>query len=298
MPVGQINNPQMKDILDSEFQRGSDPSFLARIALSKYLNLPGLRGFWGPSNYVAGVGGVLQPSDVSGNGFRFAFNPDNGLYHIDTGFSSYELDGTRCLTNSTAGPYDITMTEAFNSNVGIALGCWIKPTRLGAYGFDQGIMGRWNANSNRRAYLLRTEVFLTHTVFFLLSDNGTRYWAFKGEELVLNKWNFVAATYTPVAYGGEGIGARIWINDQYNYEFTPFYTVPGFGIPALPPSIHVSVADLQVGTYINAAGANDYMQAEFTNWWICGNYVSEADIWNLYETTKYLFGYRNEKGTS
>ena len=100
----------------------------------------------------------------------------------------------------------------------------------------------------------------------------------------------MAATYNPAAVGSEAVGARLWVNDQMEYHAASDRGTAGF-----PASIFNGNQALRFASW----GRPNYLfQGYQTYWFICGAYLREAEIYNIYETTKYLPGFVAEKGSS
>jgi len=290
MPVAQVNNPQMKDILDSEFQRSSDPSFMARIAVSKYLNLPGVRGFWGPAVKLGAQGGI-NATDMTGgtNHLAWAVNP---LFYSQLGRLAWSFDGaTQYASNPDQPQWDITAAEVWAGYPGLSLGAWVYTTRARPYAGNEAIISKWSFAANNWSYLLEFETLNNNNLTLALSSTGANQFFFDhSKTIAANKWYFVAATYNPGAVLGEAAGVRIWVNDTLQY-----HAATDRGVAGLPASIFSGTANLEVGSL---GGGNNFFQGFQTNWFICGNYLLEGEIFSIWETTKYLMGYMNEFGTS
>lgn len=288
MPVGQVSNPQMKDILDSEFQRSSDPSFMHRILVSKYLNMPGLRGFWGPSyrNDTAYAGAPYW-TDMSGNGYHIPTVGGVAGQSAQLGRAIYTFSGANYGALADNAHFDVTAAEAWIATKGIAMGGWFYDIRVRPHAIIQTIIGKWAGD--QCSYILNLQP--GGSLQAGISSNGANYYLFNHNAVsALNKWYFSAFTYNPAAVDNEPAGVRVWLNDVMEYHPTS-----DAGTVGLPAAIFNSTAPLSIAS---ANGAVYIFYGYQTNWWICGNYVLEGDIFNLYETTKYLFGFMNEKGTA
>ena len=293
MPVAQVNNPQMKDILDSEFQRSSDPSYLARIAVSKYLNLPGVRGFWGPAVKLGAQGGIYA-TDMTGGANHLVWTP-SAVYYPQLGRLAWYFDGARYASNPDQPQWDITGAEAWSGFPGLTLGAWIRTARARPYAGVEEIMHKYNIATNQASYRLCLDNGNPNVdgLTLYLSSTGANWYGFDHSKPVsVNTWYFVAASFNPGAILGEPAGVRLWVNDTMEYHAI---SDRSGGAAALPASIFPSTTDLQVGAY-NAA--SNWFLGYQTLWWICGNYLLEGEIFSIWETTKYLMGYMNEFGTS
>jgi hypothetical protein len=288
-PVAQVNNPQMKDILDSEFQRSSDPSFLARIAVSKYLNLPGVRGFWGPAVKLGAQGGIYA-TDMTG-GTNHMLWADDALFYPQLGRLAWYFDGARYAYNLDQPQWDITAAEAWSGYPGLSLGAWINCTRAHPYAGSEGIITKWSAAVNNYGYVLDLDQNNNNNLSLILSSTGANAYGFDHSKTIArNTWYFVAATFNPGAVLGEVAGVRLWVNDQMQY-----HAASDRGAAGLPASIFSGNQNFQFGSWGGAA--NQFLGYQ-TLWYVCGNYLTEGEVYNIFESTKYLMGYVNEFGTS
>jgi hypothetical protein len=213
------------------------------------------------------------------------------LYPVP-GALAWFLDGVNDWTSyPDCLQFDILANEAWIAYPGIALGCWIYPQRVYPYGTSESIISKWAAAAPNVSYLLFRDTALTGNISFALSDNGVNVYLYDHTKVLTpNKWYFVAVTYNPGAIFGEPAGVRIWINDTMQY-----HAASDRGTVGLPASIANSNAVLMFG---NGIGVTTPYLGSMTNWFICGNYLLEAEIYNIWESTKYMFGFANEKGTS
>lgn len=289
MPSGQITNSQMKELLSSEYQRTNDPAYMARVYVSKYLSLGNLRGFWGPGVLLPAAGGFYI-TDMSGNGFPMLFNISSPLIASGIGYHQWQFDGIRYAATADAPQWDIVANEAFSVFPGISMGCWFFGDRNYPWGTPETLISKW-LGANDYSYILYREAALGGTITFGLSTNGqaaTVALFDHNKAIAKNQWYFVAVTFTPGGAAGEPAGVRIWVNDDMQY-----HAVSDRGAAGLPVSIFNGAALLKFG---DSVGAQFY--GWMTNWWISGAYLREGDIFNLWASTKNLFGFQNEKGTS
>lgn len=291
-PVGQVNNSQLRGLLDSDFQRSSDPSFLQRIMVSKYLHLPGLRGFWGVGyrNDTAYAGNPYA-TDGSGNGYHMPPVDGNPVLHSVPGVSYFEFAAAPYFALADNAHFDILGNEAWIASPGLALGAWIRTARARPYAGDEGIITKYSAAVNNYGYALELEQANANRLSLALSSTGANQYYFDHTKTILvDTWYFVAATYNPGAVGAEAAGVRLWVNENVEY-----HAASDRGTAGLPATIFNSNQDLQFASRGGAANLWSGFQGYY---WICGNYVQQLDIFNLFETTKTVFGYLNEKGTS
>jgi hypothetical protein len=295
MPVAQVNNPQMKDILDSEFQRSSDPSFLHRIAVSKYLNLPGIRGFWGPAVRFSTQGGLLYATDMTGGGYHMVWTESLPVFYSELGYLAWYLDGVSDYASSPdCLQWDIlaSAAETWVGYKGIAAAAWICPTRVVPFAANEGILSKFLIAGNQRSWLMYRDNTIANNLSVGISSDGANLYLFDHTKTIQKDvWQFVAFTYNPAAVLGEAAGVRIWVNDTMEYHAA----ADARGTAGFPASIFNSTAEFQAGC-TNAA-TNPY-QGYMTDWFLCGNYLLESEIFNVFETTKTVFGFANEKGSS
>jgi len=289
MPNAQVTNSQMKEMLSSEYQRSGDPANMARLYVSKYLSIGNLRGFWGPGTLLPAAGGFYI-TDMSGNGFPMVFNISSPLIASGVSYQQWFFDGARYASTPDAPQWDITANEGTQALPGLSMGCWFYGDRVYPFGTPETLMSKW-LGPNDYSYILYREAALGGTITFGLSTNGqaaTIALFDHTKAITKSKWYFAAVTFNPSAIAGEPAGVRMWINDQMQY-----HSVSDRGAAGLPASIFNGAAQFQFG---NSVGAQFF--GWMTNWWLAGSYIRESDIFNLWETTKNLFGFQNEKGTS
>lgn len=291
MPIAQVNNAEMRGLLESDFQRSADPSFLQRIMVSKYLHLPGIRGFWGPGyRNDSAYAGTPHITDQSGNGYHMPTVVAIPVIYTLGGRSYFAFTGANYCSLADNAHFDILANEAWINTPGLSLGAWVNTATARPYAGDEGILSKLGAAGNR-AYNLTLSAGNSNRLTLELSDDGTKLYQFDHSKTILvNTWYFMAATFTPGVAGLDPAGVRIWVN-----EVMQFHTVSDRGTAGLPAIIFNSTQALQFASYNGAANLFTGFQAY---WWICGNYIPQTDIYNLYETTKNIFGYVNEKGTS
>jgi hypothetical protein len=288
MPQQQVRSDEVSSLLESEFQRSSDPTFQARTMLSAYQHLPGLRGLWGPATMVNASG--INVTEMAGNSFPMAPTSVNANMRVAGQHAWYYCNGTWYWSVADNAQWDVTMTETFISHKGISLGLVYYPTRVQPYADYEGVFTKMTDTGNQRSYMLYREPNNASMTFLLSSDGvAVAFWRHT-KAFITSRFHFVAATYTPAAYGNEPIGCRFWLNDDMRY-----FALPTSG--ANPAQIFNSTAPLKIGSGI-FAGVEKYMQGYWSMAWLCGNYLPESTVWNLYESMKYVFGYYNEKGTS
>ena len=281
----------MIDILSSKFQDSSDPSFLHRIAVSKYLNLPGIRGFWGPGVRLDGAGSLFA-TDLSGNGNHFGWAVSASVIYPRLGHLDWYFDGARYGFLADAPIWDVLATEAWIAYPGLSAAAWICPTRVVPFGTNEGILSKFLVAGNQRSWLMYRDNTIANNLSVGISSDGANLYLFDHTKTIQKDvWQFVAFTYNPAAVLGEPAGVRIWVNDTMQYHAA----ADARGTAGFPASIFNSTAEFQAGC-TNAA-TNPY-QGYLTDWFLCGNYLLESEIFNVFETTKTVFGFANEKGSS
>ncbi|MDD1710414.1 MAG: LamG domain-containing protein [Methanoregulaceae archaeon] len=290
MPDAQVTNSQMKEMLSGEFQRSGDPDFQRRILVSTYQNIPGLKGFWGPSQ--SNLTGTPYITDYSFNGNHFPPQVTVPVMYTNLGRTYHQFTGANYMSLADATHWDILGNEAYINAKGISMGCWIISTRARPYAAVEGLISKWTTVGGQRSYFLELDNANNNNVTFVLSDNGANSYAFDHSKTILQNvaWYFVAATWNPAIVFGEAAGVRIWVNDQMEYHNTSDRGTVGF-----PLTIFNSTAPLRLSN--SATGGQEYLGFA-TYWWIAGNYLQESQIFNLWEVSKNVTGWLNEKGTS
>lgn len=257
-------NDNHQDIQETFFVSRNDLASRYAGAISTFLALPGLRGFW-PMSYSS----IGDAWDQSNNGAgRYLTYTGNATYNY-TGLISYiDMDNNDYLTRPDEVGLDITGTETYVANPGLTMGGWFQSNEQAAFG---GYIGKWTTTGNQRSYLIFQTNDSPPIIRAVMSNAGAATEATAlGSAITLNTWFFAAARFTP------STELKLWINKSTTSDTT-----------AVPASIFNSSAPFQVGAY-NAGATNVANQAALC--FLCASAVSDAHISALYENSRILFG--------
>lgn len=261
MPVVQQRNAEMVSLLSPDFQARAEPNFAWEHAVSAFLAIPGLRGFW-PMSSVDEGGNCF---DLSGQGRTLSYN-GNPAYGISGLSPVLTLDGVGdYLNRADEAGLDILGTETIYAAAyrGLTVGGWFYPTAAA----DSGLISKWVAAGNQESYVLRKTA--GNTCYFGITTDGSTVVAVNTTAITLNAWQFIVGRFDPSA------------------ELATFVNgVKATNVAGIPASIFNSNSALEIGRH-NAA--NNYTGS--LAWcFLSGMAVSDAVIGQAYEQTRALFG--------
>ena len=263
MPLS-MRNSDMLDLLQGEYQRKYEPNFALGNAISTCLALPGLRAFWACSTQISG--GVLTDNSGNGKVMTLAGAP---FYSYDNLAPVISLDGANdWFARGDEADLDILGTETYIRYPGLTLGGWFRPT----YGTStRGLIGKYNSTGNQQAYLIRLSA--AGVPGLLISNTGAASVAVNSSVTLVNgRWSFIVGRYTP------STEEAIWVNSTKDTNVV--------GIPA---SIFNSTASLLLGAY-NAGLVSSRYQGYMSMLFLCASALSDAQITNLFQQTRALYG--------
>jgi hypothetical protein len=253
MAQTQLYSSEAVENFATAFPRRSENSFAWGNAISYYLGLPQLRGFW-PMSSVNENG---NPYDLSGQG-RTLTNNNAATFGV-YGLQSYTaLNGVNQYhSRADEAGLDITGSLTF--------GAWIRPSaNVGA-----GIIGKYDTAGNNRAYLIRRDATTTITLF--ISSNGIVATSIPSTEFApINTWSFICGRYT------QATTMSIFINN--------IVASLAVGIPA---SISNSAAQLDMGAW--RSGTFEFFPGYIALPFLCAAACSDAQINALYWLGRPLF---------
>lgn len=160
-------------------------------AISTYLSLPGLRGFW-PMSAFNGAGGAI---DVSGQSRLLTLN-GNLQYGYSGQIPYANFDGTNSyLDRADETSLDILGNESFveTAMAGLTMGGWWKFDDITSH--QCALMAK-NAASPNRSLLLRKN---NADIDFYISGNGTDYIGpvSNASAVGTTLWHFICSRYDP-----------------------------------------------------------------------------------------------------
>lgn len=222
----QVRNPQMVNILSSDFQLRYESSFAWRVAISAFLAVPGVRAFYPMS--AVGVAGEAQDLQSLGNHLTRNGDPQ---FNFDALVPYCQYDGTgdyHDITDAGSGnAFDILGTETVIEAAvrGLTLGCWVRPEETSTL---EGIIAKWGGAGSRayRLYLDASDQFN-----FEVSDDGTNSDVATSAAVAMDAWYFVAGRFTPSSF------VDVFVNgvevNQATARASAFNTGSNFTIGAL-----------------------------------------------------------------
>lgn len=256
MAQTQAYNPESVELLAGSFPRRAENSFAWGNAISYYLGLPKLRGFW-PMTSVNENGAVY---DLSGQG-RTLTNVGPTPFAIASLQSYASFDGaTTYLTRATEPGLEITDN--------LTLGCWANFTTIAGPGQRKIISKRTAAGAANTAYILQA-VPATNTVQFYVANGANYYFVTSSNSVTLSNWHFV-------------IG-RFYTSNELAVFIDNVKTTNAVGIPA---ATNNPGGAFQVSGY---TGLNEIMDGHLALAFLCNTVVSDSVINALYWLTRPLF---------
>ena len=265
----QKRNAEMVELLRPDFQARYEPNFAWVNAVSAFLLLPGLRGFW-PMSSISNAGNAY---DLSGQGRTLTYT-GNPLYNV-VGLAPYiDLDGAGdYLTRADEADLDITgaATVLATDLRGLTMGGWFWIDSL-APGADDAFIGKWNTVGDQRSYLLNfTDA--SNSVSFSVSSLGTAVTVVTVTSAAITAaaWHFMVGRFDP------STEINVWVD---NVE-----VVNAVGTPA---SIYSGTANLNIGAHSN--GATGLLDGRASLCFLCAAFLPDAHIKQLWEQTRALYG--------
>ena len=265
----QRRNKQMVDLLSADLQARYEPNFAWCNAVSAFSLIPGLRGLWLMSSHDqtgnvydhSGQGRTLTTvtalSDYSDLRPEKVFDGTNDyLYRLDE--AGLRITGTNA-------------TQTANKR-GLTMGGWFRHDTINPVG-NKGILGKWLTAGNQQSYLLFLPNGLA-TPRFNVSVDGSATTSVTSATAITagaTAWYFIVGRFNP------STEMKIWVNDNITTNLV-----------AIPASIFVSDADLNVYAFNNGAAASRNDGAASITF-LSSMYVSDAIIDQLFEQTCAMF---------
>ena len=267
---------ELIDILTADFQRRYEPNFAWKSAVSQFLAIPALVGFW-PMSAARVDNAIDRARDMAGgayhlvdnNGVRFGFD-DLAPYAEFLGTNEYlsRADG------GIADWADITGVETYvvPKQGGLTGGGWFYLDTL-AQGNHKGFIGKYNdAAVDQRSYLLLFND-TTDVPTFIVSRLGTNatITAIDGPVLSASTWYFIVGRFTP------GADVEIFVNGTW------------YSAGAGPASIFDSEADFNIGSYSNGMAIH-CLDGRASLCFLSAAAVSNAIVGQLWQQSRAMYG--------
>ena len=266
-PDIQERNPEMVGILSADFRRRYEANYAIADAISAYLALPGLRGFW-PFSAVSTGAAVV---DLQGSGLTLTRSGGALIYGSGLAPSTI-LDGTGdCWYHADHAQYDITGTEGYFQNVfkGLTLGAWVYPTALDVE--SRYIISKWSGVAAADSYVLNYSIGDDNFKFYIRDSAGpTAGFVDFNSASTINGWYFVAARFNP------NTALTIWVNGESVSKATTLLDVQN------------SNSNFVIGAHHSLADNEWTGHIAFP--FITSTSLRDSTVFNLYQLTRPIFG--------
>jgi len=262
--MAQKRNPQNEELLSAHMARRDEPNFALGNAISTYLALPALRGFWPTgAHHVTTQSWYLDDIacdyDVSAYG-----SPGLGFSNL---YPWIYLDGDECFYYLDNAQFDITGIDPPTAvaNRGLTLGAWVKFDNTGN---TETIMSKYNGAIPQRSYILLKDIN-EKIVIRISLDGGTVNMDINTSvnAVTANVWHFVVGRWNTT-------------------NISTFID----GIVHSTASAQASIFNSDTWFVVGAdAQPADYMTGYQSFVFICAASVSDSIIKNIWHQTRYLF---------
>jgi hypothetical protein len=274
MPI--LRNDQTIDQLKSEFQETYDSSFAWESAISAYLGLPFLRGFW-PTSAVSSTGALI---DLAGDKNPSAQGGANcTIWGNSVPCVDLESGSSQYYYRADAADFDILGTETYiaSGRRGLTCGAWVQLEDLGT---TKGVISKYDETTCAQdgSYLLY--ITSSNEARFLVSGDGSTSYTttIATPTLASGDWNFIAGRFDP------STEIKVWLNEDTNVNTT-----------SIPASIHNSATSFLLGAYTTAAGTvGAFFDGKMSMMFLCAGYLEDAIVRRLYYRTRPMFQSRNK----
>lgn len=234
--------------------------------ISNYITLPGIRCFWPLGAHLRTAGGSFM-TDVL-NGFNLTVNAAAQINYSNL-IPYVSFNGTTQFLSYVDDPhFDASGTEANIAQKGLTIGGWFfYDLAVGAT--SQGLITKDNTTNARSYSLFR--VATTGTTRFGVSANGTTYVSVTSSAApTTGVWNFIVGRYKP------STSLDVWQN----------LTVTTL-TASIPASIFDSATAFNIGAFNSATL---FLDGNCSFAFYCADYLSDAQLQNLYLTDKAAYG--------
>ena len=231
---------------------------LTPLTIARFLGLPGLRGFW-PMSSVDNAGAVY---DLSGQG-RTLTNTGPATFGATTPGLPYGIFNgtTQYLSRADEAGLDITGA--------LTMGGWFYATAFTPATIHIG-MGKYSTAAGNFSYRLTFQT-ATSTTAAQISGDGTDEIAVTSSlAAVINSWHFLTLRYTP------STELAIWVNDTKTVNTT-----------SIPAALFNGNAAFQING--RAGGTNNLFAGRAALGFLCAAALADAQITDLYNSTRGLF---------
>jgi len=266
--MAQKRNPQNEELLSAHMARRDEPNFALGNAISTYLALPALRGFWPTSAHHVTTQAWYVDDIACGYDMNAYGSPHLGFSNL---YPWAYLDGNENFYYLDNAQFDIRGIDPPTAvaNQGLTLGMWIRFDALNT-GTDQYFFCKWLTTTTDRSYALYENG--AGALKFKISSDGTG---------VAGSVDVITSAATPVIDTWYFVVGR-WdtINTDIFVDGVKTHSVSS------EASIFNSTANLLIGR--DDAGT-DWFTGYFSMAFICAASVSDSILKNIWHQTRYLF---------
>ena len=261
----QIRPGELVDILSTDFVKRMESTLAWGKAISEFLMLPGLRGFWPMSAHDNS-----NIFDLSGQGRTLTRNivTSNWIGLAPTG--RFDAATSRYLNRATETGLEILGTESNTSSAyrGLTVGGWFNPdSTLNLAGY----MAKYTNVAATSAFALHQSTGVADGARFVIYNGGVAYPVLSAANAVTpSMWHFIVGRFVP------SISVSVFTDGIFADNLV--------GIPA---SITNSPADFEIG---RLGGALVYYTGYGSLFFLCAMGLSDTILKALYEHTRPLFG--------
>ena len=277
--MAQIDPVELRTVLTPYFVSKNefyDPFLMYPLAISSFLGLPALRGFWLGSSQYESSSAVHQLVDLSGCGQHLTDTHDPLAGHIANGAVYITFDGTNdWYSASDSAHWDITGTEGAvrTGDRGMTIGAWVNfDTTASA---TEYILSKSQESDTEISY----SIFRSSTGFpvFRISSTGADAGivSASGTTVIPSaQWTFVVGRFDP------STEMSVFSNANEDINTT-----------SIPASIYSGSADLfMAGRDHSATPGQLLMDGAISMAFICAAYINDYTLIRLYELSRIVFG--------
>ncbi len=271
--IMQERNPEMVDILRTDFQHRNEPNFAWKSAVSSVLAIPNLIAAW-PMSVVRLDSATDRARDVSGAAYHLT-DTNGVLFGYDNLVPYADFTGTNeNLSRIDGGAADWADVRGNEGHIpaalrGLSLGGWFRTDTIAAGA--AGLISKWESGTNDRSWLLRRD---GADIEFRISVNGI---AGLGPATVTGisaaTWYYIAARYEP---DGAAATLTTWVNSD-----------TGTAAIGAAATIFDSDATFRIGAY---NGSSNVFDGKGSLCWLSACALSDAIMFNLFQQQRAMFG--------
>ena len=264
--IMQERNPELVDILRTDFQHRNEPNFAQKSVVSTFLALPGLRAFW-PMSSIDFTEPLAR--DVAGGGYHLS-SVNGPVFGYDNLIPIVEFDGVNQYLGRASAIGNWATVQGNEAHIiaaqrGLTLGGWVNTTTIAAG--TAGAVAKWDINN--RSYLL---VRSAGNIELYVSVNGAAALGPSSLAIAVDTWYFIVGRWIPDAANSL---LKLWVNSDTDEN--------NIGAAA---TLFDGAAPFSVSFY---EGAN-YWSGKESMIFLCQLALSDALIFTLFQQTRAMFG--------